>query len=346
MGNELHRAPIMNGMIKAEDLGRVNRAIDSATLFIDAQVRRLWPNLNLGDAASVIVVSAPPTRPAVERVLSATPGESEIVTIGGGSTHDFGKLFAFGSAQDGSLPATFEWNDSLELATLTAVPTTFGTGAEYSPVAVLHGSGPGSAVGANGLRPKTVISFPGFLRTLPPAAAACCFLDGISHCTESILSSPSNAVVVETATEALTAFLSLRGAGSVVNSSELVRAATVRSAKALSLSKRNTPHLLAAALSDSMEIPHGLAAGICLSAYLDRGLPRSFPVDDKTLTRSVDHWLSIAWDNEAALPSYERLSVAIQEEAKITGPAMTVNDAQWWSKAILRTALALGGTDG
>jgi hypothetical protein len=332
------------------DVADVCRRVKSAYVFVDLNVSRCWPNLDLSGAAAVVPVTAQPTRAAALaaakelRELPVAP--SSIVTIGGGSTHDMGKLAAFALATS-TIPDDFVWADDVEPIPIVAVPTTFGTGAEYSPVAVHHGRR-GTAVGGPKLRPYEVLVVPEFLGSLPSAAIAACALDGVAHALEARLSSPDDPEICGLVAEAVRNYgaLGCPDALATEESREIARAGTGESSAALRASHRSVPHALAAALGMTVDISHGHAVGIAVDAF------RHSPMGCKVPELSTGPISSLVDRALAALPPVDpsvfasaadtRLAMALHREFAIGDVGLEESDCEIWAErlidAILRSA--------
>jgi len=133
--------------------------------------------------------------PTPETVEALAPDDREapvaaVVGIGGGSALDAAKLAALARTNPdldltAGLPATADVQPG---PPLLAVPTTAGTGAEATAVAMLwHGGGKRMFVHAT-LVPRLALLDPDLLTGLPPAVTAAGGLDAISHAVESLLS--------------------------------------------------------------------------------------------------------------------------------------------------------------
>jgi alcohol dehydrogenase class IV len=168
-------------------------------LVADAAVLRLGlaerPVASLEKAGFDVDVRPPVTgEPTPDMVRSLIPEDPErpiaaVVALGGGSALDAAKLLALASVNDldltQGLPATADVEPG---PTLVAIPTTAGTGAEATAVAMLwHGGAKRMFVHAH-LVPEVAILDPELLVGLPPPVTAAGGLDAISHAVESLLS--------------------------------------------------------------------------------------------------------------------------------------------------------------
>lgn len=137
-------------------------------------------------------VAREPTPQTIESLLAATRGArvSAVVGIGGGSAIDAAKLAA--AALTNAVALTEGMAPTLELAPippLVAVPTTAGTGAETTSVAMLWHEGRKRIFVHQRLVPRQAILDPELLAKAPAGVIAASGMDAISHAIESLLSS-------------------------------------------------------------------------------------------------------------------------------------------------------------
>jgi alcohol dehydrogenase class IV len=136
-------------------------------------------------------VAREPAPDTVETLLAAAEGRpvSAVLAIGGGSAIDAAKLVAVGRTNNlpltQGLPATAELRAG---AVLSAIPTTAGTGAEATAVAMLWHECRKRIFVHERLVPRHAILDPDLLAGLPAPIMAASGLDAISHAVESLLS--------------------------------------------------------------------------------------------------------------------------------------------------------------
>lgn len=175
----------------------VARTAGRVLVTVDATVREL----GLADAAldslaranyEAVVpagVAAEPTPADVERIAAVDGPVAAVVAIGGGSAIDAAKLVAIELVDD--LPLNDGIGPDAELRAsppVIALPTTAGTGAEATAVAMLW-SGRAKRVFVHPrLVPRVALLDPDLLLALPPPVTAAGGLDAISHAVESLLS--------------------------------------------------------------------------------------------------------------------------------------------------------------
>ncbi|MBU1815650.1 MAG: iron-containing alcohol dehydrogenase [Gammaproteobacteria bacterium] len=123
-----------------------------------------------------------------------------IVALGGGAVIDTAKIVA-ALAQASVEGATSLLGRSNLIGPgvplLLAVPTTIGTGSESSPATGLHPAAGKRAIGTRSpfLVPRSVISDPDLVRSLPPHLIAATGMDALAHCLEGFLAHPPHPLV-------------------------------------------------------------------------------------------------------------------------------------------------------
>jgi len=150
-------------------------------------------------------VAAEPTPATVRSLLPDSPGEiAAVVAVGGGSALDAAKLVSLAVAN--SLDLMSGLSPGADVASgppIVALPTTAGTGAEVTAVAMLwHDSGKRMFVHPH-LVPRIVLIDPELLLGLPPSVTASGGFDAIGHAAESLLSTFRTPVTISAAREAL-----------------------------------------------------------------------------------------------------------------------------------------------
>lgn len=169
------------------------------------------PALASLEAAGFAVLSGPPVaaEPTPEVVLAFLPEDpatrvAAVVGIGGGSAMDAAKLVSVALANDLDLTQVFPPGLELRPGPLVAlVPTTAGTGAEATVVAMLWHDGAKRIFVHPHLVPDIAVLDPDLLRALPAPVTAAGGLDAISHAMESLLSTFSTPMTQGAAASAL-----------------------------------------------------------------------------------------------------------------------------------------------
>ena len=148
-----------------------------------------------------------PTVASVD-ALAATLREVEcdaVIAIGGGSTMDTAKVGLCVGTEGGSSADYLGFDLFAESARwpLIAMPTTAGTGAEASRVAVIATEAGKQAIYSDHIQPKVALVDPRLTRDMPPTLTAITALDALGHALECTASRKSNDVGDAVAREAL-----------------------------------------------------------------------------------------------------------------------------------------------
>jgi alcohol dehydrogenase class IV len=130
-----------------------------------------------------------------------------VIALGGGSTLDTSKTGLCVASNDAKLEDLFGFDRIAAPARwpLIALPTTAGTGAEASRVAVIATPTGKQAVYSDFLTPKVALVDPRLTMNLPPLLTAISGLDALGHALECTASTKSNALGDAVAREALLA---------------------------------------------------------------------------------------------------------------------------------------------
>jgi alcohol dehydrogenase class IV len=273
------------------DLGVVDEA---ASLLTDGGLR----------AKVAMPVAREPTVQTVATLLEAVPasGVGAVVGIGGGSAMDAAKLAAVSLTRDVdlSLPLA-SYEISIAAPPLALVPTTAGTGAEATNVAMLW-EGQRKRIHAHPtLVPQLVVLDPFLTMSLPPAVTASSGLDAVSHAVESLLSTYRTPL---TMLQAVAAFKELAEnlsdaytAGSPEARDGMLRGA-FRAGLALNASVV-VGHSLAYAIAARARLPHGVACALvlpyCIAYYApiaDALLRPLLPLVGVGDAAGLAHWLA------------------------------------------------------
>jgi alcohol dehydrogenase class IV len=140
-------------------------------------------------------IAGEPDLAMVERAVAAADptGTVAVVGVGGGSALDTAKLAAYLGANGGPLSRLSGPVPSLPgFPLLAMVPTTVGTGAEATRVAMVHVAGAKRAVLCRQFVPAIAVLDPDLVAGLPAPVVAATALDALSHAVESMLSTTSN----------------------------------------------------------------------------------------------------------------------------------------------------------
>jgi alcohol dehydrogenase class IV len=169
------------------------------------------PVQSLGDAGFDVVVgpgvAGEPEPATIEALAASLPGgtAAAVVAIGGGSAIDAGKLAAAALTNALALGEGLTPDTALApLPPLAAIPTTAGTGAETTAVAMLWHRKRKRIFVHQRLVPRQATLDPDLLAALPRPVAAASGLDALSHAVESLLSTFQTPLTRRAAESALT----------------------------------------------------------------------------------------------------------------------------------------------
>jgi alcohol dehydrogenase class IV len=140
-------------------------------------------------------IAGEPELDTVERATSIAADASAVafVGIGGGSALDTAKLVAYNAATGASLRELKGPVPHVpDLRPLVMVPTTVGTGAEATRVAMFSVDGAKRAVLSAQFVPAIAILDEELVQALPASVVASTALDALSHAIESMMSTTSN----------------------------------------------------------------------------------------------------------------------------------------------------------
>jgi len=228
-----------------------------------------------------------PPEPSEEIVLEGARRAVEdrvrvIVALGGGSVIDAAKGIAAVARVDGAL-----WDYAMgnpqarpisEALPVIAVPTTFGTGSEVSPVAVFTLAGVGSypedavkaVVFSSVLYPRVALIDPELARSCPPGLIASGAADALGHALEAYLSRRTNPMSSLLASKAVGLIhRNLRPAVEQpdnVQLRECLALAAMLGGAAFTAAGVGVGHAIAHALGGVLQVPHGIAVAVAMAA--------------------------------------------------------------------------------
>jgi alcohol dehydrogenase class IV len=186
--------------------GAVLLVVDDVVMKLELH-RPAWSSL-LGAGFTVLIgpgVAAEPTPETVRTLLPDNADEiAAVVAVGGGSALDAAKLVSVALMNPLDLTAGLSSTaDIVPGPPIVAVPTTAGTGAEVTAVAMLWHSHRKRMFVHPHLVPRVVLIDPELLLRLPPSVTASGGFDAIGHAAESLLSTFRTPVTAAAAREAL-----------------------------------------------------------------------------------------------------------------------------------------------
>jgi alcohol dehydrogenase class IV len=206
-----------------------------------------------------------------------------VVAIGGGHVLDTAKALNVLAFQSGDVHRYVSGELPLEQkgAPLIAVPTTAGTGSEYTRFAIVYdGTKKYSLAHEEFMLPEACIVDPGLMRSVPVRVAAETGLDALCQAIESYWSVASNEVSRGFAKEAITLAMRslIRAVRDPDDESRLAMAkAASLSGKAINITKTTAAHALSYPLSTHFGIAHGHAVALTLQEFL----PYNYHVSDQ-----------------------------------------------------------------
>lgn len=223
--------------------------------------------------------------PSVETVMKARDiGLAEkvdfVIGIGGGSPLDASKAVALMIRQhkeSGEFLYTTGTDEALPVA---AVPTTCGTGSEATPWAILtrHEKRIKGSI-SHKIFPTLALSDPGYLRSAPMSVLISTSIDACSHCIESFLNTKATVYSRMLSLQGLTLWRSAKDIltrereASMEDLENMMNASTL-AGMAISHTTTSVPHGLSYYLTYENAIPHGMAVGRFLPAYLAGAVPK------------------------------------------------------------------------
>jgi alcohol dehydrogenase class IV len=202
-----------------------------------------------------------------------------IVAVGGGSALDVAKCVKVFGGMDPArnyLEQPYPQNN----APLIAIPTTAGTGSESTRYVALYRGGEKQSLAHDSLLPDCAILEGAALKTLPDYQRKCTMLDALCHAVESwwsVKATGESRALSKQALEGITEHMD----GYLQNTDEgnigMLKAANL-AGRAINLSPTTAAHAMSYKLTTLYNLPHGLAAGMCLPhlwGYMIGHIPRN-----------------------------------------------------------------------
>lgn len=218
------------------------------------------------------------TRAAV--AAARTAGADVVVGIGGGSAMDIAKVVAALLTNDDEV-ADIVGTDLVEVepVPLVLIPTTAGTGAEATRIAMLSEGGEKRIVNSGRLIPVGAILDPELVATLPPQVTAATGLDAVTHAAESLLSTAASALTARMSLEALHLLAASLPRAFDVADDLTARRGTLYGAYLAGLGLNAgvvLGHSIAYTIANRVKLPHGITTAMALPyclAYSARTAP-------------------------------------------------------------------------
>ena len=226
--------------------------------------------------------------PQVSAIIEEIPSFKKfdpdvIVAIGGGHVLDTAKALNVLAFQGGDLNRYVSGEIPLKKkgVPLITIPTTAGTGSEYTQFAIVYaGEKKYSLAHEEYILPDACIVDPGLTRSMPVRVAAETGLDALCQGIESYWSVASNEVSRGFAKEAIA--LAMRSLIQAVHDPDdesrldMAKAASL-SGKAINITKTTAAHALSYPISTHFGIAHGHAVALTLQGFL----PYNYHVSDQ-----------------------------------------------------------------
>lgn len=204
--------------------------------------------------------------------LARSSNCDSLVAVGGGSVIDTAKVIAICLTFGGEL-LDYQGLNLIDrkLVPLVAVPTTAGTGAEVSFVAMVkdHSEGKKLMFGSRFLAPDVALLDPSLLLTLPPRLTAATGIDAVTHGIECYVASGTNSVFTDTmcleALRLLTCYLPLACAdGFNMEARSATLTASCMAGVAFTNGGVGVIHALAHAVGSKFGTHHGMTNAVFL----------------------------------------------------------------------------------
>ncbi len=175
-----------------------------------------------------------------------------IIAAGGGSAIDVAKCIRLYS--DPQIP-------------FYVIPTTAGSGSEATQFAVIYRDGKKESISDPAIVPSVVIHDPAVLKTLPVRQKAATMLDAICHSIESLWALQGTDESGQYAQEALK--ILWKHSKSYLQEDETVyekvQQASYLAGRAINISKTTAGHAMCYKLTTMYNLPHGMAAALCMN---------------------------------------------------------------------------------
>lgn len=186
--------------------GQVLVAVDSAVADSDS-FRAVLASLEGTGLVPVLVSDFGPELTAEQVDRAAVQVRSDavvgVVGVGGGSVLDAAKMLALLAVNEGGCADWLGAVDPPSRLPLALVPTTIGTGAEATRIAMVTAGGEKRHVASPKLVPDLAVLDPAFAVSLPPFVKGSTGMDALAHAVESLLSSTSTPLTEAHAYEAI-----------------------------------------------------------------------------------------------------------------------------------------------
>lgn len=285
----LHRSRKLGAILAADGCASALLCTDR-NLVEAGIVQRIEESLASGGVRFVVfdrIRENPDLETVIEaRQAAGSGGLDCIVGVGGGGPIDVAKAASVALTHDGDIRDYVAYTtgqkrpiEDRKLLPVVAVPTTAGSGAEVSPVAVIVDRDIRTKIGffSEGLFPRTAVVDPALCATLPPGPTAGAGLDVLAHAFDAFVSRKATAFSDALAKEAIQlVFRHLRTAvwqGDVLEARAAMSSASIMALMAIYFGKGGAVHTIGEPLGTLCELPHGYACGIAIPAMMEYLMP-------------------------------------------------------------------------
>ena len=225
------------------------------------------------------VLPNPPIKVVEECVDAYKSGNCDsIVIVGGGSSIDTAKCAGVIATNGGEIASYFGSGNVKERMPYTiAVPTTYGTGSEVTPFAVItDDQNFKAAVRGDEIIPDVGLLDSDLAVKLPLPVAAATGMDALTHAIESYVANTSNTVADASALQAIRLIAeNIRQAASSDHNhdaTEQMLVASTLAGIAFSQTLLGNVHAMSHPVSGHYGVPHGVANAILLPTIMDYNL--------------------------------------------------------------------------
>jgi len=228
--------------------------------------------------------------PDLETVLDAREFAGKqrfdcLIGVGGGGPIDVAKALSVALTHDGDIRDYVAYTSGQrrpiedKVLPVFAVPTTAGSGAEVSPVAVIVDREIRTKIGffSESLFPRAAVVDPALARSLPPGPTAGSGLDVLAHAFDAFVSrtaTPFSDGLAKVAMQIV--FTYLRTAvwqGDDLEARAAMSSASIMALLAIYFAKGGAVHTIGEPLGTICDLPHGYACGIAIPAMMEFLIP-------------------------------------------------------------------------
>ena len=273
------------------------------------------------------VLPNPPIKVVEECVHAYSEGACDsLIIVGGGSSIDTAKCAGVIASNGGEIASYFGAGKVKNRMPFTiAIPTTYGTGSEVTPFAVItDDENFKAAVRGDEIIPDVGLLDSDLAVRLPLPVAAATGMDAMTHAIESYVANTSNAIADASAIQAIRMVAeNIRQAASSDHNHDATEQMLVASALAgvaFSQTLLGNVHAMSHPVSGHYGVPHGVANAILLPHIMDFNLlacPDRFADIASALGEDIDG-LSDTEAAEAAVDAVETLNDELGIPADLT----------------------------